>query len=54
MDLMEPLRPSLDRFVLHLIDTNLNVDDFIQKGKESCFLTKRFDFKEFIFSGVYS
>ena len=40
MDIMEPLRPALDRFVLHLIDNYLNTKSFINKGDDGCFLTK--------------
>ncbi|KPA15869.1 CRISPR-associated protein Cas1 [Candidatus Magnetomorum sp. HK-1] len=39
-DLMEPLRPALDRFVLFLIDNVLSENDFFQKGKNGCFLNK--------------
>ncbi|MBF0452420.1 MAG: CRISPR-associated endonuclease Cas1 [Candidatus Magnetomorum sp.] len=40
MDIMEPLRPSLDRFVLYLIDSVLKTDDFISRGNNGCYLTK--------------
>jgi len=39
-DLMEPLRPSLDKFVLFLIDNELSEKDFVQKGNNGCFLNK--------------
>jgi len=41
MDLMEPLRPALDRFVLHLIENELSPNHFVQKGESGCFLTKQ-------------
>lgn len=40
LDLIEPLRPKLDRFVLELLDNPLNLTHFRTTEKEGCRLTK--------------
>ena len=40
MDIMEPLRPFLDRFVIYLIDSVLDTNDFICNGNKGCYLRK--------------
>ena len=41
LDILEPLRPHLDDFVLQLISTSLNIKDFITDMTDGCKLTKK-------------
>ena len=41
LDILEPLRPDLDVFVLYLIKETLNLKHFIQNGQDGCLLTKK-------------
>ncbi len=40
LDLLEPLRPDADRFVLGLLETKMMIRDFSGGGNNGCFLTK--------------
>ena len=41
LDILEPLRPFLDKFVLELIFNSLNIKDFSSNMAEGCKLTKK-------------
>ncbi|WP_035264898.1 CRISPR-associated endonuclease Cas1 [Desulfosarcina sp. BuS5] len=40
-DVLEPLRPHLDEFVLQLISNSLNIKDFTSNMTDGCKLTKK-------------
>lgn len=41
LDILEPLRPEVDWFVLHLLDSSLNLKHFTTNDQDGCLLNKK-------------
>lgn len=41
LDILEPLRPKVDRFVLQLLDSSLNLKHFTTNNQDGCLLNKK-------------
>jgi len=41
LDMLEPLRPEVDRFVLQLLDSSLNLKHFTTNDQDGCLLNKK-------------
>ena len=41
LDILEPLRPEVDRFVLQLLDSSLNLKHFTTNDQDGCLLNKK-------------
>jgi CRISP-associated protein Cas1 len=41
LDILEPLRPKVDRFVLQLLDSSLNLKHFTTNDQDGCLLNKK-------------